>query len=737
MASTPRLTRATARRRLAVCLGLGLLVALLLLGLRHTGLFASLELPLVDLRTRFFADERSPDPRIVLVQIGERDVDDVNRQLGVRWPWPLEYDAHLVRVLHEAGARALMVDILHLDRGAGPDDVPGSEALPDAARQLRQIEAGGADEYGAALKAFGRAAVAFELSDDPRYDIPARRGVAEQRLGGDAWMFHAATVVRSGAELPVRRVAEGAARLGFSNTPTDRDGIVRRPALQGLWGKRAVLSLPLATAALAVERGVSDDKSVLHVGDVSQRLPGPATFLVNFQRRAYARVAAGQILGWALRWEAEGTLPAEARTALQGKIVVFGVNLAGLKDVVASPLGGTMDGPVYQATVLDNLLHGDGRVVAPAGTNARWLFVLALLVGLVGGVRLGRGLAHLVPLVIMALFTWLVFARFRAGVSLDLFTPLFAVLLTWGSTTAWRALTAGRRNRWLEGTFGRYMAPSIIAALKRDPRLLELGGRKRTVAVLFSDVAGFTGLSARLQPDQVVHLLNRYLTGHCKAVIDAGGVVDKFEGDAVMAFFGDPVPQPDHALRACRAALRVQRDLPRLQPLLDELGVPEFAVRIGVNTGEAVVGNMGSAQRFDYTCMGDTVNVASRLEGAGKAFGAHILVGASTARAVAEDLVCRSLGDVVVVGREEPVAVYELLAERADAPADLLAHVAAFDAALAAAREGDLTAARKALAEAARLRADDGPTVWFAGVLGDLEREVPGAWNGVTVLGAK
>ncbi len=725
MARIPRLSTLTTARRVLLGAAVGAAAACALTLLRGTDLVESLELRLVDVRTRHFADRRDPDPRIVIVQIHDSDLADVNRQLGVRWPWPLEYNAHLVNVLREGGARALLVDILHLDRGAGPDDVPGGDKLPDAARQLREIEAEGATEYGTALSTFGRAVVAFELTDAPTYEVAARVAAAATRLGGDPPGAGHAGPRRSGAEVPVRRVAEGAALLGFSNVPTDADGVTRRCHTFGRWGGRTVLSLPMATLRLLGGAEISDP-ALATMADGS--------FLVNVPGRPHARLAASQLIDWALRKDSEGALPPEAKQALDGKIVVLGINVAGIKDVVAGPMGGTMDGPVFQATALDNLLHGDGRVRAPRSSDRLWLYFLTLVAGVLGSFARGRLLPHLVPLLGGAVFAWWAFHQFGGGVSYDLVTPLAGLVLTWGGTSALRALTEGRRNHWLEGTFGRYMAPSIIEALKGDPTLLALGGRTRTISVLFSDVADFTRMSAQLEAPQLVRLLNRYLTAHCAAVMEQGGVVDKFEGDAVMAFFGDPVEQPDHTLRACHAALRVQRDLPRLRPLLDELGLPAFTVRIGINSGEAVVGNMGSEQRFDYTCMGDTVNLASRLEGAGKAFGASILIGGTTGEAVRATMLVKRLGALVVVGREAPVPAYELLAERDGAAKDLVAHVEAFEAALTAAREGDVDAARASLAEADRLRPDDGPVAWFRGVLDALDGA---AWDGVTVLHAK
>jgi adenylate cyclase len=306
------------------------------------------------------------------------------------------------------------------------------------------------------------------------------------------------------------------------------------------------------------------------------------------------------------------------------------------------------------------------------------------------------------------------------------------MLLTWLSTSFFRLFTEGRRNKWLEGTFGRYVAPSIIEALKEDPSRLQLGGRFREISVLFSDIAGFTKFSEKLSPPDQVRLMNHYLSAHAGAVMAEGGVVDKFIGDAVMAFWGDPLDMPDHAVRACRSALAAQAIPPTLTPLCRELGLGPMSIRVGVNSGPAKVGNMGSEDRFSYTCMGDTVNLASRLEHANKEFGSKILIGPITYEQAKDVIVARPLGRLVVVGKEQPVAVYELLAMRADAPADVVALADAFSRAQEAAKAGDGTAARAALDEVERARPKDPVAAWFRGVLDDLP---PGkAWSGLVVL---
>jgi adenylate cyclase len=335
-------------------------------------------------------------------------------------------------------------------------------------------------------------------------------------------------------------------------------------------------------------------------------------------------------------------------------------------------------------------------------------------------------------------FVGLAFLSFARGTSLDLFSPTIAFFLTGGATLTFRLLTEGRRNKWLKGTFSKYLAPSILEAIQKDPTLLDLGGREREISVLFSDVAGFTKISEGLSPPDLVRLLNKHLGNHAGAVMAEGGVVDKFIGDAVMAFWGDPLDMPDHAIHACRSALLALNQMPLLKPLLEELRISKFYMRLGINTGPAKVGNMGSEERVSYTCMGDVVNLASRLEGANKAFGSRILIGPLTYLQAKEAIVARPIADVRVVGKDQPVRVYELLAMRDGASAEVLARAEAFRGAQAAAKEGDLAGARAALDEAERLNPGDAVVAWFREILGRLESGAePTPWSGVYVLESK
>ena len=464
-------------------------------------------------------------------------------------------------------------------------------------------EAAGAEAYGHALAELPITVLAYALTDRDAPRIDARIEAAADKLGPEREIPDSLSPLqRANTRLPVRRVTDGVKRMGYATIWPDADGVLRRAHLVAIGDGRARASIHLATAEMLTAEEASFAADGVRIGKNTQPLNEDASFLVRYRgpvNATYPRYAASDLLSWAVTYEETGQVPQAARDALAGKVIVFGINIAGIEDVVTTPIGELMHGPAFVATAVDNLLHGDGRVAASPDANAALILIASLLAALLMSISRRRWTVHAAaPLLLMALIAF-VYLRFDAGTAYELFSPAMAIVLTWLGVISARFLTEGRYNRWLEGTFGRYLAPSIIEELKRNPGRLDLGGHQREITVLFSDVAGFTSLSEKLTPPQVSELLNKYLTPHCAAVMEEGGVVDKFEGDAVMAFFGDPLPMQDHALRACRTALAVQRSLPGLEPVWRGIGLTHFSVRIGLNTGSANVGNFGSAQRFD------------------------------------------------------------------------------------------------------------------------------------------
>lgn len=758
MSRVPNLEVKSANRRAAEGLVLGLVVAMLVGALRFTPLIARGEVALEDTRTLAFLGDREADDRIAVMIVDDAAIAYAAREYGITsWPWPQNVQGAIVDLLHFSEARGVVLDFLFLDRGKDPSEVSDYERHKgEIDGQLEMARA-----LGSSLSRFGPAVAGVVLTNRAEWQTPQRIERAEPRLmelGESA----DTPVDASMAELPVMAVMEGVRRLGFVNVVGGPDGVYRRYFPAARWGDadRAVPSLALAAASLDPEHEVHIAPDAVRVGGAVQRLDAQGGFHLNFRAALdadpYERIDAGEMLAAAdlLAYypdrKVEGASPEEqaqideayaiidkAAARVRGKLVIWGASYQAGRDVKASPLG-TYLGPLLHATAIDNLWHGDGRVRVAPWINWALLLLICGLLGAYSGRTRKRILPHILMAGAAALVFGMAFLLFSEGHIIDLFSPLLAIFLVWVASSVYRLLTEGRRNRWLESTFSRYLSAEVIDALKGDPSRLQLGGRRRELSVFFSDVAGFTSMSQKLEAEQVVHLLNRYLTGQSEELMQENGVIDKFEGDAIMAFFGDPLEMNDHAVRACRSALRCIRALDDLVPTWKDLNLEHFDIRIGINSGIALVGNMGSERRFDYTCMGDTVNLASRLEGANKAFGSRVMIGPRTYEQAKDEILAKPIADLVVVGRDEGVAVYELVAMQNEASAAQQAHVEAFRRAHEAARQGALAEAREALAEAERHMPGDGLCRWFGQLLDDLAAgTLESPWSGLVRLTEK
>jgi adenylate cyclase len=247
------------------------------------------------------------------------------------------------------------------------------------------------------------------------------------------------------------------------------------------------------------------------------------------------------------------------------------------------------------------------------------------------------------------------------GVWLDIAAPSLLVLMAGGLGTIQAAHASGRQARVLRRAFSHYLHPALVEQLARDPAQASLGGEEKILTVLFADIRGFTALAEELAPARLVALLNAYFAAMTEAILAEGGMLDKYVGDGLIAVFGAPVAQADHAARALRAALAMQARLARLNPRWRDEGYPEIRVGIGINTGRMVIGNVGSAARFDYTVLGDAVNLAARLEAENKILSTSVLISRATLEAAGAGFRTRALGTVVVRGRQVSVEVFELV----------------------------------------------------------------------------
>jgi adenylate cyclase len=425
---------------------------------------------------------------------------------------------------------------------------------------------------------------------------------------------------------------------------------------------------------------------------------------------------------------------------LRGKVVIVGLSAPGIEDVEITPVSSTFLGPEVHATVIDDFLRGDFLDEWPRPGRREHLpsALVAVLVAVVAIVAQSALISGVASFAVLLGYGTLVTAVYRAGTVMPLFGPTLAASLAFGAASVHRYLTEGRQRRAIRRMFSHYLAPAVVEQLQLHPEKLRLGGERRTMTVFFSDIEGFTTVSESLEPEALVSFLNDYLTRCTDVILASGGVIDKYEGDAIIAFWNAPLDVPEHAARACGAALACQAACAAFRAECRERGLPPIAMRVGINTGPMVVGNMGSARRFDYTVMGDAVNLASRLEGANKVFGTYSMVSDATRQACgAAGLVFRELGRLRVKGKTVPITVHELVAGPV-APAVAPAWIATFEAALRAFYGGRFEEAAGGFRATLAVRPDDPPSHRYLDRIAELQETPPAPdFDGVLILTAK
>ena len=437
-------------------------------------------------------------------------------------------------------------------------------------------------------------------------------------------------------------ITEAAAGDGYFNMIPDPDGTVRWFPMAVMYGGEFFAPMSLVTLSHAEARapmaitlsrwGVDE----IRLGRRSVPVDRYGRMLINYLGPE------GLIPTYSAAALLDGTLPAEA---LKDKVVIVGATAVGIYDLRVTPFSGTFPGVEVQATIMDNMLRGNFIRTPPFGLVVMLLILVALAVML--GLLLPRfsaAWAFIFTLIIMEGYVGLNYFLFtRQGLQLELFYPLGLIVLVYLGVTMQRFLAEERERERIRKTFESYVAPTVVQEMLKHPEQLRLGGERREITILFTDIRGFTTMSENLDPEALVSLLHDFLNPMSNIIINQGGTIDKYMGDAIMALFGAPLIQPDHPRLACRAALEMVASLEALNRDWAEQGRPLLKVGVGVNTGPVAVGNMGSDRLFDYTAIGDNVNLASRLEGLNKYYGTSILISETTAKALENGFILRDV----------------------------------------------------------------------------------------------
>jgi adenylate cyclase len=421
--------------------------------------------------------------------------------------------------------------------------------------------------------------------------------------------------------------------------------------------------------------------------------------------------------------------------ALRGKAVLVGVTLVGNFDQRVTPFSEMEPGVYIHAALLSNILSQEFLSRPLLARPLELLFMLGaslLMARLLPRVRFAWKLGAMALLVA----SWLAVDQFlfTRGLQVATVLPLASLVTSAFAVTFLGYFSVDAEKARLRDTFQHYLDASVMEQVLAHPEKLKLGGERRELSVLFSDIRGFTTLSERMTPEQLVGFINEYLTPMTDVVFAHGGTLDKYIGDAIMAFWGAPVEQPDHALRACRAALGFLEKLDELRVRWRKAGLPDVDIGVGINSGPMNVGHMGTARRFNYTVMGDAVNLASRLEGLNKVYDTRVLISADTYAQVRGLVTSRRLGVVRVMGKQAVTDIYELRAMGAPTGPDAQA-VEAFEAGVASFISGDFGAAEAHFRQVLTLWPEDSPSMRYLEELEELNvlrLNRPGPeWDGV------
>jgi len=584
---------------LAVFLTLG--GSLVAFALFHWQIFNWVDLEMTD---RLFVREPVSD-EVVIVSIDNRSI----QELGV-WPWPRDFHGRLIEKLEAAGAKVIGYDVTFSEKGINDE------------------------EFFESIKNYDNLVFPFEGSVS----------LAEGRFP-----------IFGETLLPLPKILEKYA-VGHSVFIADRDGTVRRAPLFVKWGEELTPSFGLQILDTAGKIKLAEPSS----SDRELTFGGRKYFVDQFGlERIFFFGPANTFKKYSFVDVLRQASPDEFR----GKIVLVGAEAPDLHDEYFTPLSGSrpVSGVEIHANVIESILQG--KALREENSSAAILLIFLALSAVAAFTISYFKLRFALPLFFVYAVAFLAVAAifFAQGLILPMFYSFLVLILVYGLGVVLRYVLIKEEKRKLKKYFSLYVAKEVVDEILAHPEKVKLGGETKNLTILFSDIRGFTSVSEKMDAQSLVGLLNKYLTAMAKIVLENRGVVDKFIGDAIMAFWGAPLPLENHAEAAVRTALQMSRELKKCNDEWKKLNYPEIKIGIGLNTGEAVVGNIGSHERFDYTVIGDNVNLASRLESLTKFYGAAIIISESTAAAVKDKFVLREIDCVVVKGKMQGVKIYEVL----------------------------------------------------------------------------
>jgi adenylate cyclase len=732
---------------------LGLVILLVLLGhsarIYQIPFINHMDSLIYDVKVRLTMPQ-GVESRVVILDIDEKSLAEQGR-----WPWGRDKLATLMdKLFDQYGIRLVGFDVVF----AEPDESSGLKSLEALAKKELKDVAG----YQATLRELRPqldhdARFAAAIKNRPvilGYYFSSKEGGVSSGASPEA-VFPAGTFngrridftswVSFGGNLP--EFQKAAAGAGHFNPLVDIDGTSRRVPLLVEYKNQYYESLSLAMVRNLLGNppiipGYPDNAPASYAamewlelkasGGTAMRIPVDenAATLIPYRgyQGSYPYISITDVLN--------GRVPKEK---LAGKVAVVGTTAPGLMDLRATPVGAAYPGVEIHANLIAGMLDGAIKHKPPYILGADVMLVLlagavmAFLLPMLSPFR-----ATLVGLIVLLLLLSVNFSFWHvANVVLPLANGMIAIVLLYAMNMSWGYFVESRTKRQLTGLFGQYVPPELVEEMSRDPENYSMAGRKAELTVLFSDIRGFTTISEGLEPNELASLMNEYLGAMTLVVRKHRGTLDKYIGDAIMAFWGAPVDDPEHAKNAVLTGLEMHVALKELNKGLVERGWPELKIGVGVNTGPMTVGDMGSPVRQSYTVMGDAVNLGSRLEGITKQYGVGFIAGETTRELLKKEIVFRELDRVRVKGKEDPVAIYEPVGEEGKVPRDDMEEIKLWNQALRAYRGQEWDQAEVTLMNLQRMKPRYLYDLYVKRVE-HLRKEPPGDnWDGVTIFETK
>jgi adenylate cyclase len=725
------------------------------------GVFNYPEYKTYDLRVNLFAESTRPSEDIMVVLLDQPSIDWAREERGWGWPWPRKAYAEFVNYMNLGGAKSVAFDVIFSEpsiyRNANQDaiidravnNLNTAQSMTIEAQDRRQDRQAMRGTVGPLFREITESLRALSGREDDLSFVKAEEDFGRvvqtvffstqsgntrswpedlekplfttENFGSALSQFDLAGEEKDvRAQFPIPELRQAAGAIGSVTGVADSDSIFRRIRLFTLFDGKAVPGLSTASLLVSGDEGLIryDEKTRrIEWGNYSIPVDREGKTILRFRGDLdrYFPYSAADILKSA-ESHSRGEEPLIAPENFKDKYIFFGYYAPGLFDICSTPISSVYPGMGMHITMLDNILQEDFIRESPPAFN---ILLIVLTVVLIIFIVLYSGR---IPLIVSG--TVLVFGILialgigsyqAAGLWVPMAAPLFAAILASLTGTLYSYATEGSQKRFIKSAFSRYLSPAVINEIINDPSRLNLGGERREMSAIFTDIQSFSTISSKLQdqygedgPKVLVNLLNLYLTEMSNIVLANQGTIDKFEGDAIIAFFGAPLHVPNHASLACKAALQMKRREAELRAefmepqsqffsALDQLIVMgklrkdrPLYTRIGINTGDMVVGNMGTPDKMDYTIMGNAVNLAARLEGVNKQYDTHgILVSEYTRSHIGEDFIIRPLSRMRVVGIPTPLRLYELLELREDAPKTLVDMTARWEKAMETYEAGD------------------------------------------------